>query len=86
MLTCMRRRGTRGSVALFILQVASCLVLCAWKVGLLTSKLANCNVVISQRHHRAQLTRASCLKSPGERNAVTSVSMLVQNAMTVIAI
>ena len=40
------------------------------KVRLLTSKLANCNEVSRQRPHRAQITRASCLKNPGERNAV----------------
>ena len=51
--------------------------------GLLTSKLANCNEVSSQRPHRAQITRVSCLKNPGERNAV---SMLVQMRMTLIAI
>ena len=38
-------------------------VLCAWKVRLPTSKLANCNEVNGQRHHRAQITRASCLKN-----------------------
>ena len=64
-------------MALFILRVASCFVLCSWKVRLLTSKLANCNEVTSQRPHRAQITRTSCLKNPGVRNAV---SMLVQNA------
>ena len=63
-------------MALFILRMSSCFVLCAWKVQLLTSKLANCNEVTSQRPHRAQITRASCLKNPGEQNAV---SMLVQN-------
>ena len=61
-------------------RVASCLhslVLCAWKVRLPAAKLANCNEVNSQRPHRAQITRASCLKNPGERNAVC---MLAQNA------
>ena len=76
MLICMRRGGTQGSVALFILHMPSCFVLCAWKVRLLTSKLVNCNEVTSQCPHRAQITRASCLKNPGKRNAV---SMLVQN-------
>ena len=54
----MRRRGTQGSVELYILRMASCFVLCAWKVRLLTTKLANCNEGTSQRPHTAQITRA----------------------------
>ena len=70
-------RNTGQCCIVYFARVASCLVLCAWKVRCLTSKLANCNEVSSQSPHIAQITRASCLKNPGERNAV---SMLVQNA------
>ena len=61
--------------------MASCLVLCLFLEGATpyttTSKLANCNEVSSQRPHRAQITRASCLENPGERNYV---GIIVQNA------
>ena len=64
MLICMQRRGTRGSVVLFILRVASCLVLCALrKVRLLTFKVDNCNEVGSQLPHRTHISRASCLNN-----------------------
>ena len=61
-----QRRGTREIIALFILRMVccqSCLVLFALKLRLLTSKLE----VGSQLPNRAHISRASCLKNPGER-------------------
>ena len=61
-----QRRGTREIIALFILRMVcrqSCLVLFALKLRLLTSKLE----VGSQLHNRVHISRASCLKNPGER-------------------
>ena len=55
---------------LFILRMASWLVLCALKVRLLPSKVDNYNEVGSQLPHRAHISRASCWKKPAERNDV----------------
>ena len=44
-----------------------------------TSKLDNCNDVGSQLPHRAHISRASCLKNPGERNDILEFCVHVQN-------
>ena len=59
-----------GECWLFILRVASWLMLRALKVRLPTSKVDNCNEVDSQLPHRAHISRASCLKNPAEQNDV----------------
>ena len=68
-----------GECWLFILRIASWLVLCPLKVRLLTSKVDNCNEVGSQLPHRAHISRASCLKNTAERNDVLVFSVRVQN-------
>ena len=59
-----------GDCWLCILRVASWLVLCALKMGILPSKVDNCNEGGSQLPHRAHISRASCLKNAAEPNDI----------------
>ena len=68
-----------GDCWLFILRVASWLVLCALKVRLLLSKVDNCNQGGRKLPHRAHISRASCLKNPAEPNDILVFSARVQN-------
>ena len=68
-----------GDCWLFILHVASWLVLCGLKVRLLPSKVDNCNEGGSQLPHRDHISRASCLKNSTEPNDILVFSARVQN-------
>ena len=69
-----------GDCWLFILRVASWLVLCALKVRLLPPKVDNCNEGGSQLPHRDHISsQASCLKNPAEPNYILVFSARVQN-------